>query len=120
EVGPGRTLASLCRQQPKKAAVVATALRHPNEMTSDVVFLKEAGGRLWVAGIEIDPIRFFAPDSQRRVSLPTYPFEKQRYWIDKGVQAAPSNSLTRRPDLGSQWFSAPSFLRSAPSEQLPA
>src|SRR3954469_4534979 len=119
EVGPGRTLASLCRQQPKKAAVVATALRHPNEVTSDVVFLKEAVGRLWVAGIEIDPIGFFAPDSQRRVSLPTYPFEKQRYWIDKGVQAAPSNSLTRRPDLG-QWFSAPSFLRSAPSEQLPA
>ena len=119
EVGPGRTLASLCRQQPGKAAVVATALRHPNEAASDVAFLKEAVGRLWVAGIEIDPTRFFAPDSQRRVSLPTYPFERQRYWIDKGVQAAPSNSLTRRPDLG-QWFSAPSFLRSAPSEQLPA
>jgi acyl transferase domain-containing protein/thioesterase domain-containing protein/aryl carrier-like protein len=119
EVGPGRTLASLCRQQPKKAAVVATALRHPNEAASDVTFLKEAVGRLWVAGIEIDPTRFFARNSQRRVSLPTYPFERQRYWIDKGVQAAPSNSLTRRPDLG-QWFSAPSFLRAAPSEPLPA
>ena len=119
EVGPGRTLASLCRQQPKKAAVVATALPHPSEAASDVAFLKEAVGRLWVAGIEIDPTCFFAPDSQRRVSLPTYPFERQRYWIDKGVQAAPPSSLTRRPDLG-RWFSAPSFLRSAPSEQLPA
>jgi acyl transferase domain-containing protein/thioesterase domain-containing protein/acyl carrier protein len=119
EVGPGRTLASLCRQQPKKAAVVATSLRHPNEAASDVAFLKESVGRLWVAGIEIDPARFFPADSQRRVSLPTYPFERQRYWIDKGVQAVPSNSLTRRPDLG-QWFSAPSFLRSAPSEHLPA
>ena len=115
EVGPGRTLASLCRQQPKKAAVVATALRHPNEAASDVAFLKEAVGRLWVAGIEIDPTRFFARESQRRVSLPTYPFERQRYWIDKGVQAAPSNALIRRPDLD-QWFSAPSFLRAAPSE----
>jgi acyl transferase domain-containing protein/thioesterase domain-containing protein/acyl carrier protein len=119
EVGPGRTLASLCRQQPKKSAVVATTLRHPSEVASDVAFLKEAAGRLWVAGIEIDPTRFFPPDSQRRVSLPTYPFERQRYWIDKGVQAAPSHSLTRRPDLG-QWFSAPSFLRAAPSEPLPA
>ena len=118
EVGPGRTLASLCRQQPGKAAVVTTTLRHPNEAASDVAFLKEAVGRLWVAGVEIDPSSFFAGDSQRRVSLPTYPFERQRYWIDKGVQAAPSNSLTRRPDLG-QWFSAPSFLRSAPSERLP-
>lgn len=119
EVGPGRTLASLCKQQPGKAAVITTALRHPNEAASDVAFLKQAVGRLWVAGIEIDPTRFFAPDSQRRVSLPTYPFERQRYWIDKGVQAAPSKSLTRRPDLG-QWFSAPSFLRSAPSEPLAA
>jgi acyl transferase domain-containing protein/thioesterase domain-containing protein/aryl carrier-like protein len=118
EVGPGRTLASLCRQQSGKAAVVTTSLRHPSEATSDVAFLKEAVGRLWLAGIEIDPTRFCSPDSQRRVSLPTYPFERQRYWIDKGVQAAPSSSLTRRPDLG-QWFSAPSFLRSAPSESLP-
>lgn len=119
EVGPGRTLASLCKQQRTKAAVVTTALRHPSEAASDVEFLKETIGLLWIAGIEIDSGRFFASDSQRRVSLPTYPFERQRYWIDKGVQAAPSNSLTRRPDLG-QWFSAPSFLRSAPSEHLPA
>ena len=119
EVGPGRTLASLCKQQRTKAAVVTTALRHPSEAASDVEFLKETIGLLWIAGIEIDPGRFFASDSQRRVSLPTYPFERQRYWIDKGVQAAPSNSLTRRPDLG-QWFSAPSYLRSAPSEHLPA
>jgi acyl transferase domain-containing protein/thioesterase domain-containing protein/acyl carrier protein len=118
EVGPGRSLASLCRQQPGKAVVVATSLRHPSEATSDVAFLKEAVGRLWLAGIEIDPTRFFAPDSQRRVSLPTYPFERQRYWIDKGVQATRSSSLTRRPDLG-QWFSAPSFRRSAPSGSLP-
>jgi acyl transferase domain-containing protein/thioesterase domain-containing protein/acyl carrier protein len=118
EVGPGRTLASLCRQQPGKAAVVMTALRHANEAASDVAYLKEAVGRLWVAGIEIDPTGFFTGDSQRRVSLPTYPFERQRYWINKGVQAAPSSSLTRRPDL-SRWFSAPSWLRSAPSGALP-
>lgn len=117
EVGPGRTLASLCRQQPKKAAVVATALRHPSEAASDVAFLKEAVGRLWVAGVEIDPARFFPRESQRRVALPTYPFEKQRYWIDKGIQAAPSNALIRRPDLD-QWFAAPSFLRAAPSRPL--
>jgi len=99
--------------------VVTTSLRHPSEAASDVAFLKEAVGRLWVAGIEIDPNSFFPSDSQRRVSLPTYPFERQRYWIEKGVRAAPSNSLTRRPDLG-QWFSTPSFMRSAPSEHLSA
>ena len=118
EVGPGRTLASLYRQQPGKAAVVTTSLRHPSEAASDVVFLKEAVGRLWVAGIELDPSGFFAQNSQRRVPLPTYPFERQRYWIDKGVQATTTTSLTRRPDLG-RWFSAPAFVRAAPSGQLP-
>ncbi len=119
EVGPGRTLASLCRQQPKKAAVVTNALRHPNESVSDVAFLKEAVGRLWVAGVEIDPVRFLPRKSQRRVPLPTYPFERQRYWIDKGVQAAPSKALIRRPDLD-QWFAAPSFQRAAPSKPIAA
>ncbi|WFU79162.1 SDR family NAD(P)-dependent oxidoreductase [Bradyrhizobium sp. CIAT3101] len=117
EVGPGRTLASLCRQQPIKAAVVTTSLRHPNEAASDVAFLKEAVGRLWVVGIEINPFKFFARDSQRRLPLPTYPFERQRYWIEKGAQATQTTSLTRRPEVG-RWFSAPTFVRSAPSEKL--
>ncbi len=110
EVGPGRTLSSLCRQQPVKAAVVANTLRHPQESVSDVAFLLEAVGKVWVAGGDIDLSRL-ERGSRSRVPLPTYPFEHQRYWIEKGVTHAAQPTLKRRSDL-TKWFSAPSFHRS--------
>ncbi|MBS0267969.1 MAG: SDR family NAD(P)-dependent oxidoreductase, partial [Proteobacteria bacterium] len=110
EVGPGRTLSSLCRQQPVKAAIVANTLRHPQESVSDVAFLLEAVGKVWAAGGDIDLSRL-TRGSQRRVPLPTYPFEHQRYWIEKGQAPSAQPTLKRRSDL-TTWFSAPSFHRS--------
>ncbi|SDX41012.1 SDR family NAD(P)-dependent oxidoreductase [Lysobacter enzymogenes] len=37
--------------------------------------------RLWIAGVEIDWARLHAPGAGRRVSLPTYPFQRERYWV---------------------------------------
>jgi amino acid adenylation domain-containing protein/non-ribosomal peptide synthase protein (TIGR01720 family) len=39
-------------------------------------------GRLWLHGHEIDWGDFYAREKPRRIPLPTYPFERQRYWID--------------------------------------
>jgi amino acid adenylation domain-containing protein len=39
-------------------------------------------GRLWLHGQEIDWQDFYAGEKPRRVSLPTYPFERERYWIE--------------------------------------
>jgi len=39
-------------------------------------------GKLWLAGVTIDWNGFYARERRRRVSLPTYPFERQRYWIE--------------------------------------
>src|SRR5207245_11657164 len=39
-------------------------------------------GRLHVAGIDMGWSSFHAHESRHRVVLPTYPFERQRYWID--------------------------------------
>ena len=111
EVGPGRTLSSLCRQQPAKAAVVANTLRHPQESVSDVAFLLEAVGKVWAAGGDIDLSRFDR-GSRSRVPLPTYPFERQRHWIERGLAPSAQPALKRRSDL-TKWFSAPSFHRSA-------
>ncbi|MBY0561315.1 type I polyketide synthase [Hyphomicrobium sp.] len=116
EVGPGRTLSSLCRQQPVKAAVVANTLRHSQESVSDVGFLLEAVGKVWAAGGNIDLSRL-ERGSQRRVPLPTYPFEHQRYWIEKGVAPSAQPQLKRRNDL-TTWFSAPSFHRSVQPDPL--
>ncbi|WP_208113711.1 SDR family NAD(P)-dependent oxidoreductase [Tahibacter aquaticus] len=44
--------------------------------------------RLWTLGAEIDWSLLHATGTARRVSLPTYPFERQRYWIDTTPLAA--------------------------------
>ena len=36
---------------------------------------------LWVKGLAIDWSRFYGQVKPRRVSLPTYPFAKERYWV---------------------------------------
>lgn len=39
-------------------------------------------GRAWAAGGAVDWEAHFAGQKRRRVELPTYPFERQRYWIE--------------------------------------
>lgn len=42
--------------------------------------------RLWVSGTEIDWERLHPSPCKRRVSLPTYPFARERYWISEAVE----------------------------------
>lgn len=117
EVGPGRTLSSLGRQQPKKVLASVSTLRHPKEEASDVAFLLGTLGKLWSAGVAPDWNAFYGDEERRRIPLPTYPFERQRFWIERG-QAAPTAApreavLRKRPDVG-DWFYLPSWKRSVP------
>ncbi|MBE7384660.1 MAG: SDR family NAD(P)-dependent oxidoreductase [Leptolyngbya sp. SIO1E4] len=84
EVGPGRTLSTLAKQHPAKQPeqVILTSLRHPQEKQSDVAFLLNTLGQLWLTGVRVDWSGFYAHEQRHRLPLPTYPFERERYWID--------------------------------------
>jgi acyl transferase domain-containing protein len=113
EVGPGRSLAGLVRRAAPERVVVSS-LPHPREPEDDGGFLLLSLGRLWLAGAEIDWAGFAAHERRRRVPLPTYPFERRRFWLE-ARPAAPAAA----PDLvaparePADWLSAPSW-RSAP------
>ena len=47
-------------------------------------------GQLWLAGIQINWQGFYADELRHRVPLPTYPFERQRYWIEPQKQVLTS------------------------------
>ncbi len=83
EVGPGRTLSTVVKQQPAKADahLVLASTRHPNEIVPDLEFMLNTLGRLWLAGVPVDWSRFYAAEKRSRKPLPTYPFERKRYWI---------------------------------------
>ncbi|HKS08546.1 MAG TPA: MupA/Atu3671 family FMN-dependent luciferase-like monooxygenase, partial [Pyrinomonadaceae bacterium] len=90
EVGPGQTLGTLAAQQPGFDRVALASLRPPKGENSESEFLLKTVGRLWLAGVGIDWSRVYSGQPHRRVPLPTYPFQRKRYWIDPPSEAAQS------------------------------
>lgn len=84
EVGPGKSLTALVRRHPAKIEthLLLLSLGDPKSASSEYTALTEALGRLWMAGIQIDWAAYHAPAQRRRVSLPTYPFERVRCWVE--------------------------------------
>jgi acyl transferase domain-containing protein len=81
EVGPGTTLAGLARQQAAEFSgqLALSSLGNPGSNQPEAAALLRSLARLWIAGVEDDPAGFYNHEPRRRVSLPTYPFERQRY-----------------------------------------
>ena len=104
EVGPGRTLNTLAKQHPHKASeqIVLSSLRHPQDQNSDVAFLLTTLGKLWLGGVQIDWSNFYAEEQRHRLPLPTYPFERQRYWIEAPGIEQPIKNLSYLQDENSQ------------------
>ncbi|ALF53427.1 beta-ketoacyl synthase [Nostoc piscinale CENA21] len=94
ELGPGHTLATLVKRHPDKppAQTVLTSVRHPQEKQSDIHVLCNTFGQLWLAGVKVDWFGFYSQDEYYHIPLPTYPFERQRYWIDPPQKTAWENS----------------------------
>lgn len=101
EVGPGQTLTNLVRQNGISSAQQAIGCGHDSDTPeADLIFLMTAAGKLWLAGAEIDWSGFYTHEHRQRLPLPTYPFERKRYWIDR--PAAPHQKLaqpTAIPDV---------------------
>jgi amino acid adenylation domain-containing protein len=122
EIGPGHALASAVRQHPRRAGqLTVPSLRHPRERRSDVDFLLHTLGRLWLAGVEVDDAGFYAEERRRRVVLPTYPFERQRFWVEP-LEDAGRGRRRVSPHVD-DWFYVPVWKQSTltvPAPQWPA
>jgi len=101
EVGPGHTLSSLAKVHPAKPEelTILSSLRRPDQLQSDMALLLESLGKLWLAGLEPDWTGFYTKEKRRRVVLPTYPFERERYWVegvgDNALRTATAEGITR-------------------------
>lgn len=80
EVGPGQTLCMLARQHPDKKAEQPVLASLPLAGVLEGRGITETLGRLWMTGVEVDWHRYYAGEQRRRVVLPTYPFERKRFW----------------------------------------
>jgi len=86
EVGPGQTLTALAQKHPavEPGHVIIPSLNHPQERPREVAAMLDALGRLWLAGVTVDWAGFHAHEKRRRLPLPTYPFERKRFWVEPG------------------------------------
>ena len=124
EVGPGQGLTALALQASGELTAIPT-LRSSWDAQPDTAFLLTALGKLWLAGVRVDWAGFYRHERRRRVPLPTYPFERRRYWVQGtgplgiGQAAAARPDLAKRPDPA-DWLYAPTWKRSlaAPSGEV--
>ncbi len=84
EVGPGGTLTASAMRHPKWSSGhrAVRFMRHHAQNRDDRDTFLLALGQLWSAGVDIDWTPLRPAQRPQLVSLPGYPFERQRHWVD--------------------------------------
>ncbi|WP_394848509.1 amino acid adenylation domain-containing protein [Pendulispora brunnea] len=117
EVSPHPVLTPALQDAFESANVSAAAVGTLRRDDGDLGRILASLGELHVLGHPVDWSAVFAPDSAQRVALPTYAFQRERYWIDVPRALAPSQDPLLRVD----WTELPSTdLPLAAAFQAPA
>ncbi|GAX39733.1 beta-ketoacyl synthase [Tolypothrix sp. NIES-4075] len=112
EIGPKPTLLGMGRNcLPDVETSYFAFLPSLRQGQSDCQQMLESLGELYVHGVEVDWSGFYQENQGRRVNLPTYPWERSRYWIETKLPSKNSqpleawqnsNDTKGHPLLGSQ------------------
>jgi amino acid adenylation domain-containing protein len=113
EVGPGRALGRALRHALREGRAAFSALPRPLEGASDGDACRRALGAAWAAGASVDWEAFGVGEPRRRVVLPSYPFERERFWRSETPTPAPAPGTDEEPKPIAEWLYAPSFRRAA-------
>ncbi|MCD9188127.1 MAG: acyltransferase domain-containing protein [Pyrinomonadaceae bacterium] len=102
EVGPGTTLTTLTRQHPERAGtqVPISIMKHPSAETDDEFVFLQTLGRLWLSGASVKMDKLYEGDDRRRVALPTYCFDEQKYWVYPGNQVRGNEQNANEDETG--------------------
>ncbi|MEU2394153.1 type I polyketide synthase [Streptomyces sp. NPDC007369] len=85
ELGPDGTLSALARDCLADTAAPALCVPVLRKDRPEAEALTAALARAHVHGVPVDWPAYFAGTGARPVDLPTYPFQRKRYWLDVGV-----------------------------------
>ena len=95
ELGPHGVLSSMaasCLSDAGQSEVALLPALRRNRSESETLAL--ALGSLHAHGVRVDWDAYFQPFAVRRVELPTYPFQRQRYWLDAPKLAGRDRKLS--------------------------
>lgn len=90
ELGPRNTLTTLARQHAtsREAMGIQSVSSLSDAPELEFTQLLLAQGVLWTLGLELAGSAAHPAEQRRRVPLPSYPFERKRFWVD--AQATPA------------------------------
>jgi acyl transferase domain-containing protein/acyl carrier protein len=102
EAGPGSTLSGLGQQslEAGERLWVQSLRKNRGEWEQMLAAL----GSLYMQGAEVNWAGYDEPYARRRVPLPTYPFERQRYWVEARPQQAAPKIVAKNPEQTDGWF----------------
>ncbi|MET1071752.1 MAG: beta-ketoacyl synthase N-terminal-like domain-containing protein, partial [Umezawaea sp.] len=86
ELGPDGVLTAMAQDSVADATLIAAQRKDRSEVTT----LVRALATLHVRGIAVDWAAYFARSGARRVDLPTYAFQRDRFWLDPSPTKAPA------------------------------
>jgi amino acid adenylation domain-containing protein len=121
EIGPGSDLTALLGRYLEDEIEnkrVINLVKPQGKAVSDLYYLLNRLGRLWLLGVQTDWDRLYGENQPYRIPLPTYPFEGHRYWIDRSNFKMGSGVRERKSQEGrksdiADWFYVPSWKRIA-------
>lgn len=102
EVGPRATCSVLARQQAKDHSkqTAITSLGETSADEAEWTAMLNALGQLWLEGVSIDWENFYERERRQRIALPTYPFERKRFWVEPsrhGLESGTSSLIGAQP-----------------------
>ncbi|GAA3836620.1 hypothetical protein GCM10022226_68230 [Sphaerisporangium flaviroseum] len=140
EIGPGQSLGALTRGHPacdrSQWPLIVTTLPAANDQQETHATIATAVAKLWLTGAPVDwtalheTVSADDPADTRwapgRVPLPTYPFERQEYWLeidqsavgtgapllDESDPTSIAKALPRLPEA--QWINVPVWRQTTP------
>jgi len=90
EIGPGNTLVSLVSLHQHVSNITTlsplpSAKSSPKKNQTASMLIYKTLAELWLKGAIINWDEFYSNEKRHRMPLPTYPFERQRYWLDTSI-----------------------------------
>ncbi|SHH54662.1 type I polyketide synthase [Cognatishimia maritima] len=101
EVGPGKALSSLAGMHADvgQGRSIST-LRHPEQEIADDLYFMSVLGRLWACGGQFDWSQIWGDARRNKALLPSYQFQRSRYFIErKETGAAGTRDIARQDDI---------------------
>jgi acyl transferase domain-containing protein/acyl carrier protein len=110
EVGPSQTLSTLAKRHPasQPSQLIIASLPHAQDQQSASAFFFSTLAKLWLHGLPINWPGFYANEARQRIALPTYPFERERYWIARTATERAPARLGKKADIA-DWFYLPTW-----------